>query len=113
MQKTDEPLELELFNYDLAKCTYHFVRDKEKYLLAEKLYTLRLHSQLTISEVAYGLGITAHTYAEYENGNTLPLCTMVLKMSQFYNVSLDYLRNDDLNVAKHIFYSSWPPYTVK
>jgi|GEM_PF-2883328 len=105
MQKTDEPLELELFNYDLAKCTYHFVRDKEKYLLAKKLHTLRLHSQLTISEVAYGLGIAARTYAEYENGDNLPLCTMVLKMSQFYNVSLDYLRNDDINVAKVYFTS--------
>ena len=56
----------------------------------ECLRTLRAERKLTQCEVAFKLGITVASYSTYENFRE-PNYHILIKMADFFNVSLDYL----------------------
>jgi len=101
MDKTtnENDFEILIFNIDLNKCAYHFAREKHKYLLSKKIRYLRRQYKLSVEEVSFNLKLSVATYIAYEEGIEMPLCRMIKAISDFYSVSLDYLRNDDIEIV--------------
>jgi transcriptional regulator with XRE-family HTH domain len=66
----------------------------------EKLKALRLDRGLTLQQFAESLGYSAHGYlSELEAGKKTPTVEFVLNVSQLYNVSIDDLLKDDLEIG--------------
>ena len=59
--------------------------------VAEGLRRFRREKKLTQSDVAKALGIHQQAYQRYEVGKVLPIITLLIKMAEVYNVSIDYL----------------------
>jgi transcriptional regulator with XRE-family HTH domain len=55
------------------------------------LQRLRLEKQITRQEMADHLGITVQAYGYYENGKREPGIKMLIKIANFFDVSLDFL----------------------
>lgn len=53
---------------------------------------LREEKNMNQEQVAKILNISQRTYSYYENGRDIPI-PLLLKLADFYNVSLDYLLN--------------------
>lgn len=60
-------------------------------ILAERLSLLRKERDLTQKEVSWELGISLNSYQRYETDEREPTAPILVRMAQFYNVSLDYL----------------------
>ena len=67
-------------------------RGKEKMIkLSERLFELRDTGKLTQEETAKQMGIAYRTYRRYEAGEREPTVSMLIKMADFYEVTIDYL----------------------
>lgn len=79
--------------------------------LGERLKTIRNELGLEAQFVAEKLNIAKSTYSGYENDKTKPSIEMLESLSNFYNVSVDYLlgrtmikKSDDpgfISIAAH------------
>jgi len=58
---------------------------------AQRLRDLREDRDLTQEDIAKVIGTSQSYYAQYENGKRELPFTRAIEISQFYNVSLDYL----------------------
>ena len=56
-----------------------------------RLKELRKSRKLSQAQVAAGINCTPPTYSRYERGTRQPSLDMVLRMADFFGVSLDYL----------------------
>ena len=66
----------------------------------EKLKALRLDMGLTLQQFAESLGYSAHGYiSELEAGKKMPTVECVLSVSRLYDVSIDELLKDDLEIS--------------
>ena len=66
----------------------------------EKLRALRSNKQMTLKELAYALGLTAHGYiSEIEAGKKKPTADFVLKVARYFKVSIDELMKDELEIG--------------
>ena len=60
-------------------------------IIAQNLKTLRNEQNLTQEQVADVIGVKRNVYGRYENDTrTIPI-ELLIKLADFYNVSLDYL----------------------
>ena len=57
----------------------------------ERLRELRLFSACTQKEIAAQLGISVRTFQAYEHGDREPSLNTLIKIADFFEVSLDYL----------------------
>lgn len=65
----------------------------------EKLRTLRMRHGMTVRELAHALGYTAHSHVgEVERGRQQPSIEFALKVSRHFNVSMDLLTKDELEL---------------
>ena len=55
------------------------------------LKTIRKQKNLNQLKVALDLNISREALSHYENGKREPSLAMLRKMSEYYNVSIDYL----------------------
>ncbi|MBQ2864659.1 MAG: helix-turn-helix transcriptional regulator [Clostridia bacterium] len=62
-----------------------------------KLKELRIQSGLTQKKVAEKLGIAYKNYNTYELGRAMPDIETLIKIANFYHVSLDYLCGNDFH----------------
>lgn len=64
------------------------------------LKDLRKERNLTQSEVARALNISRQVYANYENEINQPDCKMLIKLADYFEVSIDYLLGitDDFDI---------------
>lgn len=60
-------------------------------LLGKRLKDLRISNDKLQKDVANFLGITDVAYGHYEKGTRVPPADMLLKLSKYFNVSIDYL----------------------
>lgn len=70
--------------------------DKNKFdnnVLGEKLRKLRKEKGVNQTEVATKTGIDRTSYSKYETGRVLPPISAIIKLADYYNVSIDYLCN--------------------
>ena len=56
-----------------------------------RLRELRKSRRLTQAQVAAGINCSAATYSRYENGSRQPSMDTLLKLAEFFGVSMDYL----------------------
>ena len=68
-----------------------------------KLKLNELRQTRTKKQQAFELGIEEKTYANYENGITEPNLTTLIKLADYFNVSLDYLCGHE---TKHLIDTS-------
>lgn len=60
-----------------------------------RLKELRKQHGLTLDDVEEELGIGRGTYNNYENGKTFPKLKTLIKMAEFYGVTIDYMLGVD------------------
>lgn len=65
----------------------------------ERMKELRVNAKKTQTEVGEILGINQRTYSQYELGNRQIPLEALIKLADFYGVSVDYLlgRTDEPN----------------
>lgn len=63
--------------------------------VAEGLRRFRKERNLRQSDIAKAIGIYQQAYQRCEAGKTLPMITMLIKIADAYDVSLDYLVGRD------------------
>lgn len=68
----------------------------------EKLKKLRLSNNLTQSQLAEILETTKQSISAYESGKTAPSLNSLIKLSENFNISLDYLVFDNESQSKLI-----------
>ncbi|CAI6081166.1 helix-turn-helix domain-containing protein [Cohnella sp. JJ-181] len=59
--------------------------------MGDRLRQLRLERHLSQEEVARQVGITRSAYSHYEINNRHPVYDTLIKLAQYFNVSLDYI----------------------
>lgn len=64
----------------------------------EKLLTLRSRHNLTVKQLGDMLGVSDSYVSRLEKGKKTPNVAMLLKISRVFNVSLDQLAKDELDV---------------
>ncbi len=71
-----------------------------KEIIAKRLKALRLERGYTQSQIAIYSDVTETAYQNYELMKRMPRVEVLVKIADFYNVSLDYLtgRTDKKNV---------------
>lgn len=60
-----------------------------------RLRELRKERGLTLDDIEEELGIGRATYNNYENGKTSPKLKTLVKMAEFYGVTIDYMLGVD------------------
>lgn len=68
--------------------------------LADRLKEIRKSNNLTQTELGKILGVGKTTISMYENGNSTPNDEIKLKISDYFNISLDYLLGKT-NIKNH------------
>lgn len=68
-----------------------------------KLKELRIEKNYSQREIAHELGIIQTTYGNYETGKTQPTIEMLIKIANYFNVTLDYLCENE-QATKNIIY---------
>lgn len=56
-----------------------------------RIRNLREDQDLSQSALAEKLGLTQRTYSRYENADSMMPLDVLIKIADFYNVSIDYL----------------------
>ena len=65
----------------------------------EKLRTLRQRQGLTLRQLASILGMGAHSHlANLEMGKNMPTAELVVKIANYFEVSLDQLMRDEIEL---------------
>lgn len=62
-----------------------------KDILAKRLLKCREKTGLSRFKVAVQCGITEHAYINYEMGDQEPRISILMRIAEFYGVSIDYL----------------------
>lgn len=57
----------------------------------DRIRELREDNDLTQRSIAEHLGVAQNTYSNYENGNREIPIELLIRLSQFYGVNLEYL----------------------
>ncbi|WP_332237403.1 helix-turn-helix domain-containing protein [Sporolactobacillus sp. KGMB 08714] len=70
--------------------------------MPDKLIELRKRKNLTIQNMADAIGIAKSTYASYETGYRQPPIDVLIKIADFFAVSLDTLVNRHHTAAIHL-----------
>lgn len=65
--------------------------------IARKIKTLRTQRGLTTRQLAAYIGTTNSQISRIENGLRQPSGDLIIKLADFFNVSLDYLMRDSWN----------------
>lgn len=67
----------------------------------EKLRTLRQRHGLTLRELASILGMGAHSHlANLETGKNMPTAELIVKIADYFGVSLDQLMRDEVDLEE-------------
>lgn len=64
---------------------------------ADKIIELKIERKILQKDIAKTIGSSLRTYQRYENGEREPTLSTLIKIADFFDVSLDYLvgRSDD------------------
>lgn len=60
-------------------------------IFSERILALRDERKLSQVALAKEVGITSRTYQRYEAGEREPMLSTLVRMADFYGVSMDYL----------------------
>lgn len=68
--------------------------------LSEKLYILRKKSGLSQEQLAEQLGVSRQAISKWESGQSVPESEKLILLSNYFEVTLDYLLKDNLNSSE-------------
>ena len=68
-------------------------------MFGRKLKSLRERKEMSQGEVAKHFNLTNATYSRYENGIHQPDYDMLKRLANYFNVSIDYLLDNEANLA--------------
>lgn len=71
--------------------------------LSEALRRFRNEYGLTQKQVAESIGTPISVYQRYERGTSLPIVSVIMKIADAYDVSVDYLLGRTDNPNLHVF----------
>lgn len=66
-------------------------------ILADKIIDLRKRAQMTQEELAEEMGVSRQSISKWEGALSTPDLNKVIKLSKVFNVSTDYLLNDEID----------------
>ena len=69
--------------------------------ISESLKRFRKHFGVTQQQVANSINVLKPSYQRYEYGTNVPTATVLIKLADAYNVSLDYLVGRSDNPERH------------
>ena len=72
--------------------------------IGSKIKAARIEKKLTQEQVAELLGVSRQTISNWENGKSYPDIISVIKMSECYDVSLDYLLKGEQKMKTYYDY---------
>lgn len=78
-----------------------------------RLKEARKNARLTQTEIASIIGVNQNTYSYWENGKTKVDNITLKRLAKIFNVSVDYLLGDDIDVTKLSNYVELPPENKK
>ena len=78
-----------------------------------KIKTARQDAGFSQEQVAEALGVSRQTISNWENEKTYPDIVSVVKMSDLYGVSLDYLLKGEISTNSYLNYLEESTNTVK
>lgn len=64
-------------------------------MLSEKLYMLRKKSGLSQEQLAEQLNVSRQAISKWESGTSIPESDKLIAISEYFNVTLDYLMKED------------------
>lgn len=67
--------------------------------LADKISQLRKARNWSQEDLAYKLGVSRQSVSKWEQGTSIPDLDKIIKLSQIFDVSCDYLLKDENNVV--------------
>ena len=70
--------------------------------LSEKLYELRKKSGLSQEQLAEQLGVSRQAVSKWESGKAVPESDTLISISQYFNVTLDYLMKENESVSEPV-----------
>jgi len=72
--------------------------------LSDRLQSLKLERKLLQKDIANAIGVSLRAYRYYEKGDRNPDSEVLIKLADYFNVSVDYLlgRTDDPEI--HFIY---------
>lgn len=68
-------------------------------ILAEKIIALRKKAGWSQEELAYQMGVSRQSVSKWESGTSIPDLERILKLSQVFGVSTDYLLKEEIEAA--------------
>jgi Predicted transcriptional regulators len=68
--------------------------------MGDRLRALRLQRKISQGEVARYIGITRSAYSHYEINNRQPVYDTLIKLSAYFDVSLDYIIGGSTSTTK-------------
>ncbi|MDY5845584.1 MAG: helix-turn-helix transcriptional regulator [Bariatricus sp.] len=71
-------------------------------ILAEKIMEMRKKNGWSQEELAYQLGVSRQSVSKWESGASIPDLDRILKLSQIFGVSTDYLLKEEIEMAPEI-----------
>lgn len=89
---------------DEKKATGKFLIRKEgqEMILAEKIMEMRKKNGWSQEELAYQLGVSRQSVSKWESGASIPDLERILKLSEIFGVSTDYLLKEEIELAPEI-----------
>lgn len=69
--------------------------------LSEKIYELRKKSALSQEQLAEQLGVSRQAISKWESGKAVPETETLISISDFFDVSLDYLIKEETSIAEN------------
>ena len=89
--------------------------DEQRQIFGDRLRELRKEKRLRQDDIAVDLNVTRQTISKYERGERQPDYCMLIKIAEYFQVSIDYLfgRTPIRPVSRfderEYFYSFTPP----
>lgn len=85
----------------LVSCQEVFMFDNN--ILAERLHLLRTQANISQKVLAEGIGVSYHAISKIENKQRAASIEVIFAMSEYFNVSLDYLtgRTDNPDISNN------------
>ena len=69
---------------------------------SERIIEIKLNKNLLQKDIANAIGVSPRNYQRYEKGEQQPTLPIVIKLADYFDVSIDYLvgRTDNPNSHK-------------
>lgn len=57
----------------------------------KRIHDLKVDNDMSSKDLAHLLGVSTRTLARYEDGKSEPTLSVLIKLSEIFNVSIDYI----------------------